>query len=53
MLKEIMALKYLRHRNILRILNCFFMDMKIILILEYLEGGDLKQYVKENGRLSE
>lgn len=55
MFKEISALKNLKHKNILKILNAFTQrkEMKVILVLEYLEGGDLKKYVKENGRLCE
>lgn len=49
MFKEISALKNLKHKNILRILNAFTLkkEMKVVLVLEYLEGGELKKYVKE------
>lgn len=50
MFKEISALKNLKHKNILKILNAFTIkrEMKVILVLEYLEGGELKKYVKDN-----
>jgi serine/threonine protein kinase len=55
MFKEISALKNLKHKNILKILNAFTLkkEMKVVLVLEFLEGGELKKYVKENGRLCE
>lgn len=55
MFKEISALKNLKHKNILRILNAFTLkkEMKVVLVLEYLDGGELKKYVKEQGKLSE
>ena len=55
MFKEISALKNLNHRNILKILNAFTLkhEMKVVLVLEFLDGGELKKYVKENGKLCE
>lgn len=49
MFKEISALKNLKHKNILKILNAFTLkrEMKVVLVLEFLEGGELKKYVKE------
>ena len=47
--KEISALKFLRHKHILKILNSFYLEkeLKMILILEFLEGGELKKYLLE------
>jgi len=55
MFKEISALKNLKHKNILKILNAFTLrkEMKVVLVLEFLEGGELKKYVTEHGRLCE
>jgi MAP/microtubule affinity-regulating kinase len=55
MFKEISALKNLKHKNILKILNAFTLkkEMKVVLVLEYLDGGELKKYVKDNERLGE
>jgi len=48
MFKEISALRNLKHKNILQILNAFTIkkEMKVVLVLEYLEGGELKKYLK-------
>lgn len=37
------------HENILKIYNCYFLknEESFALILEYLEGGDLRQYMKD------
>lgn len=45
--KEIQMLKALDHKNILKIYNCFNLraEDQIAMILEYLEGGDLKNYL--------
>ena len=43
MFKEISALKNLNHKNILKISDTFTVknEMKVVLVLEYLKGGDL------------
>lgn len=51
---ETETLKTLHHNNIVKILNCFTMkDMKIAFVMEYLEGGELFELVREKRRLSE
>ena len=55
MFKEISALRNLKHKNILQILNAFTIkkEMKVVLVLEFLEGGELKKYLKSKEKLSE
>ena len=51
---EAETLKQLSHRNIVEIINCFTLkDMQIALVMEYLEGGTLLEYVKSKKRLPE
>lgn len=47
--KELIALKNLNHKSILKVFNCFTLqkEMKVALVLEYLEGGDLKGYMEK------
>lgn len=52
---EAQTLKALKHPNIVSVLNCF-VDRKArqaIMIMEYLEGGELNLIIEEKGRLSE
>jgi len=55
--KEIEALRKLKHRNIVKMYNSFPLPKKhqIILVMEYLEGGELYEYwqSKENKIVSE
>ena len=47
-------LKNLHHKNIVKILNCFTLkNMRVAFVMEYLGGGELKDYVLERGHLSE
>ena len=40
--REAEMLKQLKHRNIVRIHNCYTLpNMDVIFIMEYLEGGEL------------
>jgi len=51
---EAETLKNLHHRNIVKILSCLALgDMQIAFVMEYLDGGELYQYVKERKRISE
>ncbi len=44
--REAEMLKLLRHRNIVDIFKCYTLpDMKVIFIMEYLEGGELLEYL--------
>lgn len=50
--REAQMLSQLRHPNIARVLDHFVEDERHYLILEYINGPDLRQYVRENGVLS-
>mgnify|MGYP001451929334 CR=1 FL=1 len=51
---ETETLKSLNHENIVKILNCFNLkNMDIAFVMEYLEGGELLQLIKEKKRLPE
>lgn len=47
MFKEIGILKNLDHTNIVKVYNCYTLssEMKVAIVLEYLDGGDLRQYI--------
>ena len=55
--KEIEALAKLKHRHIVRLYSWFPLprEHKIVLVMEFLEGGELQQYwqSKEGRRVSE
>lgn len=52
--REAELMKNLSHPNIIKIFNCYTLsDMQVVLIMEYLQGGDLVDYLQEKGRLSE
>lgn len=52
--REVEMLKSLHHKNIVKILNCYtFKNMEVIIVMEFLEGGELLDYVLEKGRLDE
>jgi len=46
MTKEIEALKKLKHKNIVKMFNSFPLPKKqqVIVVMEYLEGGELYEY---------
>lgn len=51
---ETETLKSLHHPNIVKIINCFNLKgMDIAFVMEYLEGGELLEFVKQKKRLSE
>lgn len=52
--REVEMLKSLSHKNIVKILNCYTLkNMEVIIVMEFLEGGELLEYVLEKGRLDE
>lgn len=51
--REAQMLAKLNHSNIARVMDHFVEDGRHYLILEYINGPDLRQYVKENGVLSQ
>ena len=47
-------LKALQHKNIVKIMNLFSLkDNQIVIVMEFLEGGELCEYVREKGNLEE
>lgn len=55
MSKEIEALARLKHRHIVKLLRWFPLpkEHKTVLVMEYLEGGELLSYWKERQRVTE
>ncbi|CAD8066570.1 unnamed protein product [Paramecium primaurelia] len=52
--REAEVMKNLRHNNIIKILNYYTLpNMQVVLIMEFLQGGDLVEYIQEKGGLSE
>lgn len=52
--REVEMLKSLSHKNIVKILNCYTLkNMEVIIVMEFLEGGELLEYVLDKGRLDE
>ncbi|CAD8091601.1 unnamed protein product [Paramecium primaurelia] len=52
--REAEVMKNLRHNNIVKILNCYTLpNMQVVLIMEFLQGGDLVEYLQEKGGLPE
>jgi len=52
--KEAELLKNLNHKNIVQITNFFALkDMRVVFLMEYLEGGELGVHLKKKGRLDE
>lgn len=50
--REIENLKLLHHPNIVRIFKCYTLkEMKVVMVMEYLEGGEMLEYVTKRGRL--
>lgn len=48
--REAEILKSLNHKNIVKILNSFTLsNMQVVFIMEYLEGGELLDYIVEKG----
>lgn len=52
--REVEMLKSLNHKNIVKILNCYTLkNMEVVIVMEFLQGGELLEYVLEKGRLDE
>ena len=51
--QEVYILKKIRHSNIIRLLEVFESPKHFLMVMEYVGGGDLLQYVKERKRLEE
>ena len=50
--REIVIMKLIEHPNIMRLYDVWETSTELYLILEYVEGGELFDYICENGRLS-
>ncbi|KAJ3019023.1 hypothetical protein HKX48_002458 [Thoreauomyces humboldtii] len=51
--REITIMKLIQHPNILQLHDVYETDKELFLILEYVEGGELFDYLVKKGRLSE
>ena len=50
--REIVIMKLIEHPNIMRLYDVWETSTELYLILEYVEGGELFDYICESGRLS-
>jgi len=50
---EIAALKTLNHPNIIKLYDVCYTDEQIYIVMEYMEGGELFEYVVQRGSLKE
>ena len=50
--REIVIMKLIEHPNIMRLYDVWETSTELYLVLEYVEGGELFDYICENGRLS-
>jgi len=51
---EAELLKNLKHKNIVEIVNFFKLpDLRVVFLMEYLEGGELGAYLQQKGQLTE
>jgi serine/threonine protein kinase len=51
--QEVFILKKIRHSNIIRLLEVFESPKHFLMVMEYADGGDLLQFVKQRKRLEE
>lgn len=52
--REAESMKTLNHPNIVKIINCYTLkDMKMVVMMEYMEGGQLKALLHKKKRFSE
>ncbi|XP_068315943.1 serine/threonine-protein kinase ATG1a-like isoform X2 [Pyrus communis] len=52
-LKEISILSTINHPNIIRLFEAIETEDRIYLVLEYCDGGDLADYIRRHGKVSE
>ncbi|XP_050147030.1 serine/threonine-protein kinase ATG1a-like isoform X1 [Malus sylvestris] len=52
-LKEISILSTINHPNIIRLFEAIQTEDRIFLVLEYCDGGDLADYIRRHGKVSE
>lgn len=53
LLNEMSILRSFRHPNIIRLIETMRSTSKFYIVMEYAEGGDLFNYLREHGRFSE
>ena len=51
--REVFILKKIRHAYVIRLLEIFETNKYLLIVMEYVENGDLLQYVKKHKRLDE
>ncbi|KAL7272266.1 Protein kinase protein rad53 [Rhizina undulata] len=51
--KEVRILERLQHRNVVKYIECFEDAQKIYLVMEYVPGGDLKDYIAKHKYMKE
>ena len=52
--REAEIVKSLNHKNIVKIKNCYTLsDMKVVFVMEYLEGGELLERIEKAGKFEE
>lgn len=52
--REAEIVKSLNHKNIVKIQNCYTLsDMKVVFVMEYLEGGELLERIEKAGKFEE
>lgn len=51
--REIKILKLFRHPHIIRLYEVIETPTEIFLVMEYVDGGELFEYIVQRGRLSE
>jgi len=51
--KEAKSLQRLKHQNIIKLENVFPVKNQLVMMIEYLEGGDLKHFLSKRDCLSE
>ncbi|KAL9121943.1 MAG: hypothetical protein Q9187_001497 [Circinaria calcarea] len=51
--REVVIMKLIEHPNIISLFDVWENRGELYLVLEYVEGGELFNYISENGRLSE
>ena len=50
---EIKLLSAMRYRNIIRLLEVFETEHQLFMVMEYANGGDLLNFMKQNKNLDE
>ena len=53
MMAEIKLLSAMRYRNIIRLLEVFETEHQLFMVMEYANGGDLLNFMKQNKNLDE